>query len=186
MARCGWATDDLLAAYHDLEWGTPNHDDRALFEFLVLESAQSGLSWRTILTKRPGYRRCFADFDAYAVAQFGEEEVARLMADPGIVRNRRKITSAIGNAARFLEVEEEFGTFAAYLWGFTDGAVIHNRPRSLGDVPASSALSEALAKDLRRRGFSFVGPVVCYSYLQAVGVIDDHLVTCPRSKALGS
>ncbi len=185
-ARCPWATGDLLTAYHDTEWGVPNHDDRHHFEFLVLESAQSGLSWSTVLAKRDGYRRLFAAFDPAAVAEFSPADVDRLLGDPGIIRNRAKIESAIANAKAFLEVQSEWGTFDAYLWSFTDGAVLTNRWTTPAEIPARTELSIRLATDLRSRGFRFLGPIVCYSHLQASGVVNDHLVSCPRWRVPGS
>jgi len=181
MLRCPWCgTDPLYGAYHDEEWGTPVHDDRRLFEFLLLEGAQAGLSWITILRRREGYRRAFADFDARRVAGFGEAEVAHLMADAGIVRNRAKIASAINNARAFLAVQEEFGSFAAFQWDFVGGAPIVNAWRSLEEVPARTEVSDRLSKALKRRGFSFVGSTICYAHMQAVGMVNDHLVICHR------
>jgi DNA-3-methyladenine glycosylase I len=180
--RCAWAgTDPLYCAYHDDEWGRPVRDDRVLFEFLVLEGAQAGLSWITILRKRPAYRRAFARFDPRKVARFTAADVRRLMADAGIVRNRLKIRSAISNAQAFLAVQQEFGSFSAYLWGFVGGKPIVNRPRSMKGVPASTPLSDTISKDLKRRGFRFVGSTIVYAYLQAVGVVDDHVRDCFRA-----
>jgi DNA-3-methyladenine glycosylase I len=182
--RCPWCGDDpLYVAYHDQEWGVPCHDDRKLFEFLTLESAQAGLSWITILRKRDSYRRAFADFDAEAVARFGDADIARLLADAGIVRNRLKIGAAIGNARAFLEVQEEFGSFDEYLWRFVDGRPIVNRWRTMAEVPAETDASRALSRDLRQRGFKFVGPTICYAHMQAIGMVDDHLVSCHRHGA---
>ncbi|HXG77557.1 MAG TPA: DNA-3-methyladenine glycosylase I, partial [Gaiellaceae bacterium] len=174
LQRCAWAAggDELMRAYHDEEWGVPSHDDRHLFELLVLEGAQAGLSWSTILRKRAGYRRAFAGFDPAVVAGYGARDVERLLADPGIVRNRLKVESAVANAARVLEVQEEAGSFAAYLWGFLDGAPRTAGWRTLGDLPAETAESRALSKDLKRRGFRFVGPTVCYAFMQAVGLVN--------------
>lgn len=169
-----------MLRYHDLEWGVPERDDRALFEKLVLDGAQAGLSWKTILDKREGYRRAFEGFDPERVAGYGETEIERLLADPGIVRNRQKITSAIGNARAFLEVAAEHGSFSRYLWDFVDGEPIINHPASPEEVPTETALSRRISKDLRSRGFSFVGPTILYAYLQAVGVVNDHLVDCFR------
>jgi DNA-3-methyladenine glycosylase I len=183
MKRCAWAgTDPLYCAYHDDEWGRPVRDDRVLFEFLVLEGAQAGLSWITILRKRPAYRRAFARFDPKKVARFKAADVRRLMADAGIVRNRLKIESAISNAQAFLAVQQEFGSFSAYLWGFAGGKPLVNRPRSLKEVPASTPLSDTISKDLKRRGFRFVGSTIVYAYLQAVGVVDDHVRGCFRAR----
>lgn len=178
--RCAWAVTPLGIAYHDAEWGVPVHDDRTLFEFLTLEGAQAGLSWETILRKREGYRRAFAGFDPAVVARFTAARVDRLLADPGIVRNRRKVESAVRNARAFLAVQREFGSFDAYLWGFTDGAPIVHRRRSPREVPARTPRSDALSRDLGARGFAFVGSTICYAFMQAVGLVNDHLVTCFR------
>jgi len=182
VIRCSWAKNDLAIAYHDGEWGRPVRDDRALFEFLVLEGAQAGLSWDTILRKRERYRHCFANFEPARVARFSARTVDRLMLDAGIVRNRRKILSAIGNAEAFLAVQREFGSFATYIWSFTGGKPLVNAPRDMRNVPAKTALSDAVSKDLRARGFSFVGSTIVYSYLQAVGIVNDHLTSCFRYK----
>ena len=179
--RCSWAGDDpLMIAYHDREWGRPVHDDRALFELLTLEGAQAGLSWSTILRKREGYRRAFAGFDPRKVARFGAADVTRLMRDPGIVRNRLKIRSAIENARHVLEVAREHGSFDAYLWTFVGGAPIARRRRSLKDIPATTPESDALAKDLKRRGFRFVGSTIVYAFMQAAGLVNDHTRDCFR------
>ncbi len=179
--RCWWCGDDpLYAAYHDLEWGVPVHDDRTLFEFLLLEGAQAGLSWITILRRREGYRRAFAGFDPAAVARFGEEEIAALLADPGIVRNRQKIRSAIANARAFAAVQGEWSTFDAYIWHFVDGRPVQNHWQEPSQVPATTPLAAALSKDLRHRGFSFVGPTIVYAHMQATGMVNDHLVSCFR------
>jgi DNA-3-methyladenine glycosylase I len=178
--RCGWATSSLLISYHDHEWGVPVHDDRSLFEMLVLEGAQAGLSWEIILRKRPGYRAAFADFDPAIVAEWGEPDVERLMGDPGIVRNRLKIQSAILNASATLRAQEEFGSLDALLWGFVDGQPRQNHPASLADIPSRSAESEAMSRELLRRGFKFVGPTICYAFMQAVGMVNDHVATCFR------
>ncbi len=181
MMRCAWCGNDpLYVAYHDTEWGVPVHDDRLLFEFLVLEGAQAGLSWITILRKRENYRLAFAGFDAGKVARFGQREIARLLGDPGIVRNRLKIEAAINNARRFIEVQEAFGSFDAYVWRFVDGRPIANRWKSSGQVPASTRESEALSGDLRQRGFKFVGSTICYAHMQATGMVNDHLAGCFR------
>ena len=183
--RCGWCSDDpLYRAYHDEEWGVPVHDDRRLFEFLVLEGAQAGLSWLTILRKREAYRRAFAGFDPEKVARFGQGQLARLLADPGIVRNRLKIEAAIGNARRFLEVQAAFGSFDAYLWRFVDGRPIVNRWRTPAQVPAATPQSRTLSRDLEARGFRFVGPTICYAHMQAIGMVNDHLVGCFRHAEL--
>ena len=179
--RCPWATNDpLYLAYHDEEWGVPVHDDRTLFEFLLLEGAQAGLSWITILRKRDAYRRAFANFDPAAVAAFDEDQIAALLADPGIVRNRLKIRAAVDNARAFLALQGEWGSFDAYVWGFVGGQPIVNQWQSLREVPAETAESRALSADLKRRGFRFVGPTIIYAYMQAVGMVNDHLVTCFR------
>jgi DNA-3-methyladenine glycosylase I len=179
--RCPWAgTDPLYLAYHDEEWGVPVHDDRTLFEFLLLEGAQAGLSWITILRKRDAYRRAFAGFDPAAVAAFDEAKIAALLADPGIVRNRLKVNAAVGNARAFLAVQREFGSFDAYVWGFVGGQPIVNTWTTLAEVPAETAASRALSADLKRRGFRFVGPTIMYAYMQAVGLVNDHLVSCFR------
>jgi DNA-3-methyladenine glycosylase I len=175
-----------MARYHDTEWGVPNHDDRHHFEFLVLESAQSGLSWRTVLNKRDGYRRLFANFDPAVVATFSPADVERLLGDASIIRNRMKIESAISNAVHYLEVQATEGTFDGYLWSFTGGDVVTNHWTSLDQLPATSELSVQVAKDLKRRGFRFLGPTTCYSHLQAVGIINDHLISCPQWKDPGS
>jgi DNA-3-methyladenine glycosylase I len=178
--RCGWARAPLDVAYHDREWGVPVRDDRRLFEFLLLEGAQAGLSWSTILAKREAYRRAFAGFDPRRVARFGARHERRLLADPGIVRNRAKIRAAVANARAFLAVQAEHGSFASYLWAFVDGRPLQERRRSPGEVPAETALSRALSADLRRRGFRFVGPTICYAFMQAVGLVNDHTVDCFR------
>jgi DNA-3-methyladenine glycosylase I len=181
LARCAWAGDDpLYCRYHDREWGVPVHDDRVLFEFLLLEGAQAGLSWITILRKREHYRRAFDGFDPQAVARYGPARLRALLADPGIVRNRRKIAAAVANAKAALAVAEEFGSLDAYLWGFVDGRPIVNAWPSAAEVPARTAESDALSRDLRRRGFSFVGPTICYAFMQAVGMVNDHTVDCFR------
>ncbi|HVX23229.1 MAG TPA: DNA-3-methyladenine glycosylase I [Acidimicrobiales bacterium] len=178
--RCGWASGTPMAPYHDTEWGVPVHDDRRHFEFLVLEGAQAGLSWLTILKRRDGYRRAFAGFDAVKVARFTDRKVEALLQDPGIIRNRQKVVATVGNARHFLEIQEELGSFDDYLWGFVDGKPVVNRWASVGQVPATTPLSDAVSADLRRRGFRFVGSTICYAHLQAVGVVNDHLTTCFR------
>jgi DNA-3-methyladenine glycosylase I len=184
-SRCEWAEHDpLMLAYHDEEWGVPVHDDRLLFEFLVLEGAQAGLSWLTVLRRRSSYRRAFAEFDPVRVAAFDSVEVERLLGDPGIVRNRRKIESAVGNARAFLRVSDEFGSFASYMWAFVDGRPLRNSWRSLRDIPAVSPESERMSKDLKRRGFTFVGPTICYAHMQATGMVNDHTVGCFRFREL--
>jgi len=180
--RCAWAeSSDAMRAYHDEEWGVPSHDDRHLFEMLILEGAQAGLSWSTILNKRGRYRIAFDGFDPERVARYDDAKLVSLLGDPGIVRNRLKVRAAVTNARAFLETSESHGSYAAYLWGFVSGVPIMNRPRSLAEVPARTELSDRVAKDLKRRGFTFVGSTIVYSYMQAVGVIDDHLESCPSS-----
>ncbi len=182
--RCAWAGDDpRMIAYHDDEWGTPVHDDRVLFEFLILEGAQAGLSWSTILNRRENYRRAYRGFDPAKVGRFGERDVARLLADDGIIRNKAKVAWSIRNANAFLAVQRECGSFDAYLWRFVNGTPVVNRPRTSRDVPAQTPLSDALSKDLRARGFGFVGSTICYAFLQAVGVVNDHGATCFRAPA---
>jgi DNA-3-methyladenine glycosylase I len=184
LPRCGWAATEEMAAYHDQEWGVPVHDDRALFEFLVLEGAQAGLSWSTILRKRANYRKAFSHFDPRKVARYGDEKCAALLLDEGIVRNRLKIAAAVMNAKAFLAVQKEHGKFDAYIWQFTGGKPIQNRWKSLTDVPARTSESDAMSKDLARRGFKFVGSTICYAFMQATGMVNDHLVTCYRYKEL--
>lgn len=181
MKRCAWVgREPIYLEYHDTEWGVPLHDDRRLFEFLMLESAQAGLSWITILRKRESYRKAFADFDPEAVARFNARSVERLLRDPGIVRNRQKVAAAVGNARAFLAVQEEFGSFDRYVWCFVDGAPIQNRWREIAQVPAKTPESEAMSKDLGKRGFKFVGPTICYAHMQATGMVNDHVVGCFR------
>jgi DNA-3-methyladenine glycosylase I len=175
-----------MVAYHDEEWGVPSHDDRHLFEMLTLEGAQAGLSWSTILRKRDGYRAAFAGFDASAVARFGPKDVERLLADPGIVRNRMKVESTIENARHVLEMQAEHGSLDAYLWAFVDGKPIVNAWRSLGELPAETPLSKAISKDLKKHGFRFIGPTIVYAFMQTVGMVDDHTVDCFRHAAHGS
>ena len=186
-ARCPWCGDqDIYVAYHDQEWGVPLHDERGLFEFLVLEGAQAGLSWATILNKRPGYRRAFDDFDAERIARYGESDVARLMTDPGIVRNRLKIAAAIVNARATLALRQAAGGLDAYFWGFVDGRPIQNAWTDLSQVPARTALSDTLSRDLKRRGFKFVGPTIVYAFMQATGLVNDHLTGCFRHAELAA
>jgi len=182
--RCGWATNELSIRYHDEEWGVPAHDDRTLFEFLILEGAQAGLSWNTILQKRENYRKAFAEFDPVRVARFDDRKVKQLMRDPGIVRNRLKIASTIANAKAFLRVQQEFGSFDRYVWQFVGGKPRVNSPQPLKQVPARTTESDALSKDLKKRGFNFVGSTICYAFMQAVGMVNDHAVDCFRYKAL--
>ena len=181
LRRCGWCGDDsLYVAYHDEEWGVPVFDDRTLFEFLILEGAQAGLSWSTILKKREGYRAAFDGFDPEIVARYDERKLAELLADPGIVRNRLKVASAVSNAQAFLTVQEERGSFSDYLWAFVDGTPIQNDWRTLAEIPAKTPLAETISKDLKKRGFRFVGPTIVYAHMQATGMVNDHLVDCYR------
>jgi len=183
-SRCPWAKGDLYIRYHDEEWGVPVHDDRTLFEFLILEGAQAGLSWSTILNKRENYRKAFDRFDPEKVARYDGRRVQQLMRDPGIVRNRLKITSAIANAKSFLRVQEEFVTFDRYVWQFVEGKPRLNAWKSLSQLPARTAESDAISKDLKRRGFNFVGSTICYAFMQAVGMVNDHLIGCFRYRSL--
>lgn len=178
--RCAWARTPLSIAYHDTEWGVSVHDDRRLFEFLVLEGAQAGLSWETILNKRDRYREVFDNFDPQAVAAYDDDKVAALLADAGIIRNRLKIAAAIQNARAFLDVQHAFGSFDAYVWQFVGGAPRQNAWRTLAEIPAKTPESEAMSKDLLKRGFRFVGPTICYAFMQAVGMVNDHVVDCFR------
>lgn len=184
--RCGWArqTNPRYLEYHDREWGVPSHDDRHLFEMLILEGAQAGLSWETILNRRDGYRRAFASFDTKKVAKFGAKERRALMSDPGIIRNRLKIDAAIANAQAFLEVQREFGSFDRWLWAFVDHAPVQNRHSRLRGIPAETEVSRALSKALKKRGFRFVGPTIMYAFMQAVGMVNDHVVDCFRHAPL--
>lgn len=186
MPRCPWATIEPNLTYHDREWGVPVHRDQELFEFLVLEGAQAGLSWTTILKKRENYCRAFDGFKPEKIARYGARDVKRLLIDAGIVRNRLKIAATIQNAKAFLVVRKEFGTFDAYLWNFVGGKPKQNRWRKMNQVPAHTAESDAMSRDLSRRGFKFVGSTICYALMQAVGMVNDHLVTCPRHKQLAS
>ena len=183
-ARCPWPTDELMIRYHDREWGVPVHDDRLLFEYLTLEGAQAGLSWSTVLKKRENFRAAFDNFDTEKIARYGEKKVAELLGNAGIIRNRLKIHATIQNAKSFLKVREEFGSFDKYLWRFVDGEPIVNRRKSMKEVPARTEISDALSKDLLKRGFKFVGSTICYAHMQAVGMVNDHLVTCYRHKQL--
>jgi DNA-3-methyladenine glycosylase I len=183
--RCHWAISELATAYHDREWGVPLHDDRGLFEFLVLEGAQAGLSWETILRKRENYRRAFDRFDPRAVARYDRRKVAALLEDPGIVRNRLKVAAAVSNAVAFLEVQREFGSFDAYVWTFVGGKPKVNRWKPPKQAPAFTPESDAMSRDLRKRGFRFVGSTICYAFMQAVGMVNDHAVTCYRHRELG-
>jgi DNA-3-methyladenine glycosylase I len=179
--RCEWTgADDLMVRYHDTEWGVPVSDDRKLFEFIVLEGAQAGLSWTTILRRRENYRKAFDGFDPVKVARYGEEEIAGLLADPGIIRNRLKVRSAVSNAAAFLEVAAEFGSFSRYMWGFVDGRPVMNGFRAMSELPATSAVSDLMSRDMKRRGFSFVGSTICYAHMESVGMVNDHVTHCFR------
>ena len=183
--RCPWAGDDpLMIAYHDQEWGAPVHDDRELFEFLVLEGAQAGLSWMTILKKRQAYRRAMDGFDIETVAAYGPDDLARLLGDADIVRNRRKLESAIRNAQATLAIQAEFGSLDAYLWGFVEGHPIQNAWATMDQIPSQTPLSKAMSRDMKKRGFNFVGPTICYAFMEAVGMVNDHLVGCYRWREL--
>ena len=183
-SRCSWATTPAMIAYHDKEWGVPQHDDRILFEFLILEGAQAGLSWTTILKKRENYRRAFSGFDPVRIARYDDARMNRLLTDPGIVRNRAKIAAAVQNAKAFLRIQKEFGSFDAYVWQFVDGRPMQNAWRSMRSVPAQTAESEKMSKDLLKRGFRFVGPTICYAFMQAVGLVNDHMVDCYRYRSI--
>jgi DNA-3-methyladenine glycosylase I len=183
--RCAWCDDNpLYIDYHDNEWGVPVHDERLLFEFLILEGAQAGLSWITILKKRDNYRKAFDNFDYKKVAKFGDDDFNRLMADAGIIRNSLKIKSAIQNAKAFVQVQEEFGSFDKYIWGFVDGLTIHNKWKSINDMPTKTDISEKMSKDLKKRGFKFVGSTICYAFMQAIGMVNDHTLDCYRYKEI--
>ena len=184
-SRCEWGTvSQLYIDYHDNEWGVPVHDDRMLFEFLVLEGAQAGLSWETVLKKRENYRKAFSDFGPVKVSRYGAKKIETLLGNKGIIRNRLKIASAINNAKRFLEVRKEFGTFDAYIWQFVNGKPITNRFKSVQELPATTKESDAMSKDLKKRGFKFVGPTICYAHMQATGMVNDHVVDCFRYKEI--
>jgi DNA-3-methyladenine glycosylase I len=180
LPRCAWAKGDLYIAYHDHEWGVPVHDDRLLFEFLILEGAQAGLSWITILKKRENYRRAFDNFDAHKIARYQSRKIQKLLSDPGIVRNKLKIHSSIQNAKAFLAVQKEFGSFDQYLWQFVGGQSIRNHWKSLKEIPPRTAVSDAMSRDLLKRGFKFVGSTICYAFMQAVGMVNDHTTDCFR------
>jgi len=183
--RCEWGTvSQLYIDYHDNEWGVPIHDDRTLFEFLILEGAQAGLSWETVLKKRENYRKAFNNFDPVKVSRYGDKKIEALMGNKGIIRNRLKIASAVNNAKRFLEVQKEFGTFDAYIWQFVNGKPITNRFKSMQEIPATTKESDAMSKDLKKRGFKFVGPTICYAHMQATGMVNDHVVGCFRYKEI--
>jgi len=180
--RCLWAKDEPNISYHDKEWGRPEHDDQKLFEFLVLEGAQAGLSWVTILKRRDGYRKAFSNFDPKKVSKFDEKKILKLLSDESIIRNRLKITSAVKNAKQFLKIQKEFGSFDKYLWGFVDYKPIKNGFKKFSELPASTPISEKLSRDLKKRGFTFVGPTICYALMQAIGMVNDHTVDCFRYK----
>jgi DNA-3-methyladenine glycosylase I len=183
--RCPWpGKDPLMIEYHDMEWGVPAHDDRKLFEFMLLDAAQAGLSWKTILHRREGYRAAFNDFDPVRVAAYGDQEIERLLQDSRIIRNRLKIASSVENARRFLEVQREFGSFDSYIWGFVGGKPLHNRFENLSEIPAKTVQSEKMSLELRKRGFQFVGPTICYAFMQAAGLVNDHVTTCFRHREL--
>jgi len=184
LPRCAWITNDLMRRYHDEEWGVPVHDDRTHFEYIVLDGAQAGLSWQTILDKREHYRNAFHHFDPHKVARYNKRSVERLLKNPGIIRNRLKIESAVHNAKALLGVQEAFGSFDAYIWQFTEGTTIINHWRSWEETPATSPESHAMSRDLKRRGFRFVGPIICYAYMQAAGMVNDHVVSCFRHHEL--
>jgi DNA-3-methyladenine glycosylase I len=183
--RCGWATTESMIAYHDNEWGVPVHDDRLLFEFLILEGAQAGLSWSTILNKRDNYRKAFDDFDAQKVAKYESRKIKKLLADAGIVRNKLKIAAAVQNAKAFLAVQKEFGNFDAYIWSFVNNRPIRNNFKSMKQVPARTPESDAMSKELLKRGFKFVGSTICYAFMQAVGMVNDHITECFRHDQIG-
>ena len=185
LKRCAWATSEPNISYHDREWGVPVHDDRLLFEFLILEGAQAGLSWETILKKRENYRKAFAGFDPARVARFDQQRIERLLSNPGIVRNRLKISSTVSNARAFLKVQNEFGSFDTFIWQFVNGHPRKNAWRSMKQLPAQNAESAAMSKELIRRGFRFVGSTICYAFMQAVGMVNDHLVDCFRYREIG-
>lgn len=184
ITRCGWAKNDLAIKYHDEEWGVPVHDDRRLFEFLILEGAQAGLSWDTILAKRENYRAAFDNFDAAKIVRYDETKLATLIQNPGIVRNRLKIASSVQNAKAYLKTVEEFGSFDRYIWQFVGGAPVVNGWETMKDVPAKTAESDRMSKDLKKRGFNFVGSTICYAFMQATGMVNDHLVSCFRFKEI--
>jgi DNA-3-methyladenine glycosylase I len=185
VQRCEWAKSELMVRYHDEEWGVPLHDDRRFFEFLILDGAQAGLSWETVLRKRENYRRALDGFDPVVVAGYAPEKIEQLLADPGIVRNRLKVASTVSNARAFLEVQEEFGSFDSYIWRFVDLRPIRNAWRSIQEIPARTAESDAMSKDLQRRGFRFVGSTICYAFMQAAGMVNDHIVDCFRYEQVG-
>jgi len=180
VVRCEWATEEPNLSYHDKEWGKPEHDDQKLFEFLILEGAQAGLSWVTILKRRNGYRKAFSNFDAKKIAKYNQKQIDKLLKDESIIRNRLKITSAVNNAKQFLNVQQEFGTFDKYIWSFVNHKPIKNKFKKLSDIPAFTLISEKMSKDLKKRGFNFVGPTICYALMQAIGMVNDHTSGCFR------
>lgn len=180
MIRCDWAQHENMIKYHDTEWGVPTHDDKKLFEFLILEGAQAGLSWSTILNRREGYRRAYSNFNVNKVAKYTDADIQRLLQDPGIIRNKAKILASITNAQRFIEVQKEFGSFDTYIWGFINNKPIKNTNKTMADYPAQTPLSEKISLDMKKRGFKFVGPTIIYAHMQATGMVNDHLVSCFR------
>ncbi len=180
ITRCGWATEEPNLSYHDNEWGRPQHDDKKLFEFLLLEGAQAGLSWVTILKRRKGYEKAFSNFDVKKVANYNQNRINQLMKDESIIRNRLKITSAVKNAKQFIKIQDEFGSFDNYIWNFVDYKPIKNNFKKLSEIPASTVISEKISKDLKKRGFNFVGPTICYAMMQAIGMVNDHITGCFR------
>lgn len=186
MKRCDWVSGDIHIKYHDTEWGTPLHNDQKLFEFLILDAMQSGLSWRIILNKRKSFQKAFDKFEAKKISKYDERDIQRLLTDEGIIRNRRKIESTINNAKRFLEIKREFGNFDKYVWSFVNGKIIHNRFKNWQEIPATSKESESMSRDMKSRGFTFVGPTVCYAFMQTIGMVNDHIVGCFRRKELQS
>jgi DNA-3-methyladenine glycosylase I len=185
ITRCGWATTESMIGYHDKEWGVPVHDDRLLFEFLILEGAQAGLSWSTILNKRDNYRKAFDNFDAEKIARYDARKIKKLLADAGIVRNKLKVAAAVQNAKAFLAVQKEFGNFDAYIWSFVNNQPIRNKFRTMKQVPARTPESDAMSKDLLKRGFKFAGSTICYAFMQGVGMVNDHIVDCFRHEQIG-
>lgn len=182
-ARCPWAgNDDLMVDYHDKEWGFPVYDDRVLFEFIILEGCQAGLSWSTVLKKRENYRKAFDNFDAVKIARYRQKKIDTLLNNPGIIRNKLKVNAAVKNARGFLDIQKEFGSFAKYIWSFTENKPIVNKWKTLKEMPAETELAKTISKDLKKRGFSFVGPTIIYSFMQAVGIVNDHLISCPQHK----
>ena len=183
MKRCSWCeSSDIQRHYHDTEWGVPVHDDRLLFEMLILEGAQAGVSWHVVLSKRPHYKKVFANFNAHKLSRFTDAQLEKLLLDPGIIRNRLKVFSVRSNANAFLEVQQEFGSFSKYIWGFVDGRPIVSRAQEVSDVPSRSSQSDAMSKDLKKRGFKFIGSTICYAYMQGVGMVNDHVTSCYRYK----